>query len=170
MCHRRGAAVADIATGRRLRLVDSLCGILKQLIAALVDSGVTDLKQFEQLRNRRCWSGTIVATQAEFRRTVLRGENMSSPAIPRGRARGTDPVARYGCGPEGWAYRPSIHRGSVGTQSPTAGCRCQPTPMGGGGVAGQGDSDGVTLCPRAGDPTDPCTGACLAGGPARANR
>lgn len=171
-------AVADIANGSSLAVGGfGLCGIPEALIAALVDSGVTDLETvsnncgidgvglgllLQHKRIRRTVS-SYVGENKEFARQFLAGE-LEVELTPQGTL--AERLRAGGMGIPAF-YTPA----GVGTQVADGGLpwRYDAVGRGGGGVAGQGDS-GVRwchLCPRAGDPDRLRTGACLAGGPAR---
>lgn len=170
-------AVADIANGSSLAVGGfGLCGIPEALIAALVDSGVTDLETvsnncgidgvglgllLQHKRIRRTVS-SYVGENKEFARQFLAGE-LEVELTPQGTL--AERLRAGGMGIPAF-YTPA---GSVPGRRRRVAVALRRLGRGGGGVAGQGDS-GVRwchLCPRAGDPDRLRTGACLAGGPAR---
>lgn len=171
-------AVADIANGSSLAVGGfGLCGIPEALIAALVDSGVTDLETvsnncgidgvglgllLQHKRIRRTVS-SYVGENKEFARQFLAGE-LEVELTPQGTL--AERLRAGGMGHTGLLY---TGRGRYPGRRRRVAVALRRLGRGGGGVAGQGDS-GVRwchLCPRAGDPDRLRTGACLAGGPAR---
>ncbi len=171
-------AVADIANGSSLAVGGfGLCGIPEALIAALVDSGVTDLETvsnncgidgvglgllLQHKRIRRTVS-SYVGENKEFARQFLAGE-LEVELTPQGTL--AERLRAGGMGIPAF-YTPA----GVGTQVADGGLPWRYDASGGVAVVSPAketrEFDGVTYVLGAGDPDRLRTGACLAGGPAR---
>lgn len=171
-------AVADIANGSSLAVGGfGLCGIPEALIAALVDSGVTDLETvsnncgidgvglgllLQHKRIRRTVS-SYVGENKEFARQFLAGE-LEVELTPQGTL--AERLRAGGMGIPAF-YTPA----GVGTQVADGGLPWRYDASGGVAVVSPAketrEFDGVTYVLERGDPDRLRTGACLAGGPAR---